>query len=53
MDLTGRDEAFGSFVAARSAPLLRTAYLLTGDRQGPEDPRPTALARPRRHERGA
>ncbi len=39
------DEEFGQFVAARSASLCRTAYLLTGDWQAGEDLVPEALAR--------
>lgn len=37
------DAAFTEFVAARSAALLRTAYLLTGDRRLAEDVLQTAL----------
>jgi RNA polymerase sigma-70 factor (sigma-E family) len=41
-----RDEAeFTEFVATRSAALLRTAYLLTGDRQLAEDLVQTALGK--------
>lgn len=41
-----RDEAgFASFVAARWRPLLRTAYLLTGDEGRAEDLLQTALAK--------
>ena len=40
-----RDEAFSGFVAARSTALLRTAYLLTGDRGQAEDLVQTALAK--------
>ena len=40
-----RDEAFSGFVAARSPHLLRTAYLLTGDRGQAEDLVQTALAK--------
>ncbi|HUC57695.1 MAG TPA: SigE family RNA polymerase sigma factor [Streptosporangiaceae bacterium] len=39
------DEEFGLFVAARSASLCRTAYLLTGDWQAGEDLVQEALAR--------
>ncbi len=39
------DEEFGQFVAARSASLCRTAYLLTGDWQAGEDLVQEALAR--------
>ena len=40
------DEAeFDAFVVARSPGLLRTAYLLTGDRHGAEDLLQTALAK--------
>ncbi len=38
-------EAFREYVAARSASLLRTAYLLTGDRSDAEDLLQTALAK--------
>jgi RNA polymerase sigma-70 factor (sigma-E family) len=40
-----REEAFTSFVAARSTALLRTAYLLTGDHGRAEDLLQTALAK--------
>jgi RNA polymerase sigma-70 factor (ECF subfamily) len=40
---------FRRFVAARSAALLRTAYLLTGDRAGAEDLLQTALAKTYRY----
>lgn len=43
VDLSGTD--FVSFVRARSAALLRTAYLLTGDQHLAEDLVQTALAR--------
>ena len=36
---------FRSYVAARSAPLLRTAYMLTGNRADAEDLLQTALAK--------
>lgn len=39
------DPAFTEFVATRSAALLRSAYLLTGDRQLAEDLLQTALVR--------
>ncbi len=38
-------EAFREYVAARSASLLRTAYLLTGNRPDAEDLMQTALAK--------
>lgn len=44
MDEPGR-EAFRAYVAARSGPLLRTAYLLTGNRADAEDLLQTALAK--------
>ena len=44
MDVQGR-EAFREYVAARSAALLRTAYLLTGNRSDAEDLLQTALAK--------
>jgi RNA polymerase sigma-70 factor (sigma-E family) len=40
-----RDEEFSSYMAARQPALLRTAYLLTGDRAGAEDLVQTALAK--------
>lgn len=43
--MRGDDEAFTAFVAARSTALLRTAYLLTGDRGQAEDLVQTALAK--------
>jgi RNA polymerase sigma-70 factor (sigma-E family) len=43
--VTDRDETFSAFVAARSPHLLRTAYLLTGDRGQAEDLVQTALAK--------
>lgn len=39
------DSSFDAFVAARSGALLRTAYLLAGDRQHAEDLLQTALLR--------
>ena len=47
------DPVFEAFVRARSAALLRTAYLLTGDRGGAEDLLQTALLRSLRHWRKA
>ena len=44
MDEHGR-EAFRAYVAARSPALLRTAYLLTGNRTDAEDLLQTALAK--------
>ena len=44
MDEQGR-EAFAAYVAARSGPLLRTAYLLTGNRADAEDLLQVALAK--------
>ncbi|GID98323.1 SigE family RNA polymerase sigma factor [Amorphoplanes digitatis] len=41
----GLEEAFQGFVAARSGALLRTAYLLVGDRHGAEDLLQTALVK--------
>jgi RNA polymerase sigma-70 factor (sigma-E family) len=43
------DEDFRDFVAARSAGLLRTAYLLQGDRASAEDLLQSALAKAYRH----
>lgn len=43
------DEAFQHFVAHRSAALLRTAFLLTGDRAAAEDLLQTALLKTYRH----
>jgi RNA polymerase sigma-70 factor (sigma-E family) len=43
------DEDFRGFVAARSPALLRTAYLLTGDRGLAEDLLQSALAKAYRH----
>lgn len=45
MNLADRDEVFASLVAARSAALLRTAFLTTGHRQEAEDLLQTALAK--------
>ncbi|MEO7631348.1 MAG: SigE family RNA polymerase sigma factor [Mycobacteriales bacterium] len=44
MDASQRD-AFRDYVAARSAALLRTAYLITGNRADAEDLLQTALAK--------
>ena len=44
MDAQARED-FRSYVAGRSAALLRTAYLLTGDRTDAEDLLQTALAK--------
>ena len=44
MDEQARED-FRSYVAGRSAALLRTAYLLTGDRADAEDLLQTALAK--------
>jgi RNA polymerase sigma-70 factor (sigma-E family) len=43
--LTSRDAEFSSYMAARQASLLRTAYLLTGDRSTAEDLVQTAFAK--------
>ena len=43
------DASFDTFVEARSTALLRTAYLLTGDRSEAEDLVQTALLRTARH----
>jgi RNA polymerase sigma-70 factor (sigma-E family) len=43
--MTRHDLEFGEFMAARWAPLYRTAYLLTGDRHDAEDLLQGALAR--------
>jgi RNA polymerase sigma-70 factor, ECF subfamily len=43
--VSGREEAFTAFVAARSTALLRTAFLLTGDLAQAEDLLQTALAK--------
>lgn len=45
MNRSEQDEAFTSFVAARSRSLLRTAYLLTGDHQMAEDLVQSALTK--------
>ncbi len=45
MNLAERDKVFASFVAARSAALLRMAFLTTGDQQEAEDLLQTALAK--------
>src|SRR5581483_580748 len=45
---TGVDAEFSLFVRARSRALLRTAYLLTGDRHHAEDLVQDALARTHR-----
>lgn len=42
---TDRDEEFSSYMAARQPALLRTAYLLAGDRAGAEDLVQSALAK--------
>ena len=44
MDAQAREE-FRTYVVARSAALLRTAYLLTGNRADAEDLLQTALAK--------
>ncbi|WP_245596473.1 SigE family RNA polymerase sigma factor [Nocardioides alkalitolerans] len=41
----GRDEEFADYMAARQASLLRTAYLLCGDRHTAEDLVQTSLAK--------
>jgi len=43
--LQTRDEEFASYMAARQAALLRTAYLLAGDRASAEDLLQTAFAK--------
>ena len=43
--LTARDADFSSYMHARQASLLRTAYLLTGDRHTAEDLVQTAFAK--------
>jgi RNA polymerase sigma-70 factor (sigma-E family) len=43
--LTARDADFSSYMHAREASLLRTAYLLTGDRHTAEDLVQTAFAK--------
>lgn len=45
----GEHQAFEAFVLARSSALLRTSYLLTGDRGHAEDLLQTALERLYRH----
>ena len=45
MNAAGRDREFEAYLAARQAALLRTAYLLTGDRRVAEDLVRTTLAR--------
>ena len=47
--MTATDEEFAAFVADRSTALLRTAYLLTGDRGHAEDLLQTALIKTYRH----
>src|SRR6476646_1943570 len=42
---TGRDADFTAYLAARQPALLRTAYLLTGDRHQAEDVLQTSLAK--------
>ncbi|MGI8523021.1 MAG: SigE family RNA polymerase sigma factor [Nocardioides sp.] len=42
---TTRDADFSAYLAARQASLLRTAYLLTGDRHQAEDLTQTAFAK--------
>ena len=42
---TSRDAEFSAYMAARQPALLRTAYLLTGDRHTAEDLVQTALAK--------
>ena len=42
---TSRDEEFAAYMHARQPSLLRTAYLLTGDRHSAEDLVQTALAK--------
>ncbi len=43
--MPGRDTEFSEYMAARQPSLLRTAYLLTGDRHAAEDLVQTALAK--------
>jgi len=45
MASTSRDADFSAYMAARQPALLRTAYLLTGDRHTAEDLVQTALAK--------
>jgi RNA polymerase sigma-70 factor (sigma-E family) len=47
--MSGDDGSFEAFVADRSTALLRTAYLLTGDRGHAEDLLQTALIKTYRH----
>jgi RNA polymerase sigma-70 factor (sigma-E family) len=47
--MDGAEDDFASFVARRSTALLRTAYLLTGDRGHAEDLLQTALIKTHRH----
>lgn len=42
---TGRDADFAAYMQARQASLLRTAYLISGDRQTAEDLTQTAFAK--------
>jgi RNA polymerase sigma-70 factor (sigma-E family) len=50
MAMTGADaELFTAFVTARSAALLRTAYLLTGDERAAEDLLQSALLKTLQH----
>ena len=44
-DRSARDAEFAEYMAARQPSLLRTAYLLTGDRHAAEDLVQTALAK--------
>ncbi|MEP9361944.1 SigE family RNA polymerase sigma factor [Nocardioides sp. CN2-186] len=43
--MTDRDADFTAYLQARQAPLLRTAYLLTGDQHQAEDLLQTSLAK--------
>ena len=45
IDASARREEFEAFVAARSGALLRTAYLLAGDKHAAEDLLQTSLAK--------
>ena len=45
MTASDRDRGFSAFVGARSPALMRTAYLITGQRQSAEDLLQTALAK--------
>lgn len=47
--MTTTDDEFAAFVSDRSTALLRTAYLLTGDRGHAEDLLQTALIKTYRH----